>query len=322
MNCGVADSQAARNLSKVIDDVSRQNIIERDLTKAFEYFASRRIDETLCAAANMPFFDELQEDPNDVIVVSNPSASSLLQRERRRSSVSKAPTKTRQKKVPNKQQLAQRLAATQADGICPSITVLPTPMLASRPLPLLICSVGNPGSQFANTLHSAGHTVLHRLAERLGYPGFHKDRQHGNGLISKPSVSGGSGDWTLWQSTAYMNESGKGVRAAHMTWSKSIIDGEGRLVIVHDELEKPLGAVTLKTAQGLSAKGHNGLKSIISVMGNTPFVRIGIGIGRPVSRDSNDVARYVLKKMDMAEKAAVEGSIEQVIAKLKQLETT
>lgn len=118
-----------------------------------------------------------------------------------------------------------------------------------------------------------------------------------------------------------MNESGKGVRAAHMAWSKTVADGEGRLVIVHDELEKPLGAVTLKTGQGLSAKGHNGLKSIMSVMGNTPFVRIGIGIGRPVSRESNDVARYVLKKMDASEKSAMEGSIEQVIAKLKQLET-
>lgn len=270
--------------------------------------------------------EEVEEvDDGDVISdLGRPASgtSHQVRLERRRSSVTKAATKTKPNKKKHNAKNVQKLAAAvESDAFNSAATAVPKQMLASRPLPLLICSVGNPGSQFANTLHSAGHTVLNRLADRLGYPNFQKDRQHGNGLISRPSISGGSGDWTLWQSTAYMNESGKGVRAAHMAWSKNIADGEGRLVIVHDELEKPLGAVTLKTGQGLSAKGHNGLKSIMSVMGNTPFVRIGVGIGRPVSRDSSDVARYVLKKMDANEKSLVEGSIEQVIAKLKQLET-
>lgn len=271
----------------------------------------------------MPFLEELKKDDplameEEIAGLGKSTELGPQQLRRRSSSVAKPPPKpTKKKKIKNTQKLIA--AATKAGANTASSTSL-QPMLASRPLPLLVCSVGNPGSQYANTLHSAGHTVLNRLAARLGYPGFNKDRQHGNGLISKPSISGGSGDWTLWQSTSYMNESGKGVRAAHMAWSKTIADGEGRLVIVHDELEKPLGAVTLKTGQGLSAKGHNGLKSIMSVMGNTPFVRIGIGIGRPVSRESNDVARYVLKKMDASEKTAVESSVEQVIEKLKQLE--
>lgn len=261
------------------------------------------------------------DDNQDKDIDADGPKPGLHLQERRRSSITKATTKKKSKKLHNAELVQKLIAATEADGSNIPTTLPPKPMLASRPLPLLVCSVGNPGSQFANTLHSAGHTVLNRLADRLGYPGFHKDRQHGNGLISKPSISGASGDWTLWQSTSYMNESGKGVRAAYMAWAKTNSDGEGRLVIVHDELEKPLGAVTLKTGQGLSAKGHNGLKSIMSVMGNTPFVRIGIGIGRPVSRESNDVARYVLKKMDASEKMAMEGSIEQVIAKLKQLES-
>ena len=198
---------------------------------------------------------------------------------------------------------------------------LPAPMSAARALPLLVCSVGNPGAAYANTLHSAGHFVVTRLAGALGYQQFSKDRGLGNGLVSRPRISSGSGDWTLWQSTSYMNESGRGVRAAHATWSKGMsASEEGRLVVIYDELEKPLGVVTVRTVQGASAKGHNGLKSIMSVIGNTPFVRIGIGIGRPVSRDSNDVARYVLKKMDENEKTRLEGCIEEVIAKLKQLE--
>jgi len=194
-------------------------------------------------------------------------------------------------------------------------------MTTARTLPLLMCSLGNPGSTYANTLHSAGHTVLNRLAEHLGYTGFRKEREFGNGLITKPAIAGSTGDWTLWQSTSYMNESGKGVRAAYMAWAKTIPVGEeGKLVIIYDELEKPLGVVTVRTQLGASAKGHNGLKSVMSVMGSIPFARIGVGIGRPVSRQSDDVARYVLRKMVPAEKLAIEGSVEEIVKKLKQLE--
>jgi PTH1 family peptidyl-tRNA hydrolase len=118
-----------------------------------------------------------------------------------------------------------------------------------------------------------------------------------------------------------MNESGKGVRAAYQTWSRSLVGvGGGKLVVVHDELEKPLGAVSVKTQQGLSARGHNGIKSIMGVMGNVPFIRIGVGIGRPVSREQDDVARYVLRKMDAVEKSKIEASVDVVVERLKALE--
>lgn len=195
-----------------------------------------------------------------------------------------------------------------------------TPMSTGRAYSLLVCSVGNPGSLYKNTLHSAGHTVLKKLSERLGFQQFQKYRPLGNGLVSKPLATS-EGDWTLWQSTSLMNVSGKGVKTAHNIWSQGMAEGESKLVIVHDELEKPLGAVTLNTRQGASAKGHNGLKSIMATIGNVPFVRIGIGIGRPVSRESKDVAKYVMRKMTPEEKAKIEGSVEEVIAKLKELES-
>jgi PTH1 family peptidyl-tRNA hydrolase len=193
-------------------------------------------------------------------------------------------------------------------------------MAAARAVPLLICSVGNPGSTYANTLHSAGHTVLKKLSERLEFQPYQKSRPHGSGLVSKPLAPSDT-DWTLWQSTSLMNVSGKGVKAAHHTWAQDKPAGEGRLVIVHDEMEKPLGAVNLNVRQGASAKGHNGLKSIMASIGNVPFVRIGIGIGRPVSRESKDVANYVMRKMTPGERAKIEGSVEEVIAKLKELES-
>lgn len=189
---------------------------------------------------------------------------------------------------------------------------IPPQMPALPSLPLLICSIGNPGSAYAHTLHSAGHTAILRLAAHLGAPAFQKERTWGNGLVTRAPDA----DWALWQSPTYMNESGKGVRAAHSAWNQ-----QGRLIVVHDELEKPLGNVTVKTQQGLSAKGHNGIKSCLALLGGTPFVRIGVGIGRPVSRDPVDVSRYVLKKMTPAEKAKIENAVDDIVVALKKLES-
>lgn len=218
----------------------------------------------------------------------------------------------------------QKKQKQKAEKATPAVPrSLPSPpdsdMAVARAASLLICSVGNPGSAYANTMHSAGHTVLKKLAERLEFQPYQKSRPHGSGLVSKP-LGPADSDWTLWQSTSLMNVSGKGVKAAHNTWAQDKADGEAKLVIVHDELEKPLGAVNLNVRQGASAKGHNGLKSIMSSIGNVPFVRIGIGIGRPVSREPKDVANYVMRKMTPVERAKIEGCVDEVIAKLKELE--
>ena len=126
----------------------------------------------------------------------------------------------------------------------------------------------------------------------------------------------------LWQSPYFMNISGKGVYKAWKTWSGSIDEtaGKPRLVVIYDELEKALGTVTLRTDPQASAKGHNGLKSIMQHPAKPPFARIGVGIGRPESRESEDVANYVLRKMTPAEKMKVEGAVDQVIEKLREVE--
>lgn len=248
------------------------------------------------------------------ICESTTTTSSQKSRQRNKVAASDAP-------VGDSEQQSKEKASPAVPCSLPTPTPAPTPtMAATRAMPLLICSVGNPGSTFSNTLHSAGHTVMKKLSERLEFQPYQKSRPLGNGLVSKPLAPTDS-DWTLWQSTSLMNVSGKGVKTAHNTWSQDKPDGEGKLVIVHDELEKPLGAVNLNVRQGASAKGHNGLKSIMSSIGNVPFVRIGIGIGRPVSRESKDVANYVMRKMTPLEKAKIEGSVEEVIAKLKELES-
>lgn len=84
-----------------------------------------------------------------------------------------------------------------------------------------------------------------------------------------------------------------------------------RLVVLHDELESPLGRVKVKT--GGSVRGHKGLKSVLEQLGAKEFVRVGVGIGRPDSRKPEDVIRFVLRKISQEEMSAVSEAAGEVL---------
>lgn len=92
-------------------------------------------------------------------------------------------------------------------------------------------------------------------------------------------------------------------------------------MVLHDELESPLGRVKVKagSAAGSSVKGHKGLKSVVERLGAKEFVRIGVGIGRPASRESEDVSRFVLRKMSLKEMEAVKEAAGEVLGILNTI---
>jgi PTH1 family peptidyl-tRNA hydrolase len=200
----------------------------------------------------------------------------------------------------------EQITITQSSDL--SISLSSLHMSTTR---LLVCSIGNPG-QYIGTLHSAGHTVLSTLAFALSYPSFQKSRAYGNGLVSSGS------DITLWQSSSLMNVSGVGVATAWRQFVKESRGEDTRLVVVHDELELPLGQVKVRSGLA-SPKGHNGLKSIKQTLPGVDYTRIGVGIGRPESREPDIVAAYVLRKMSGSEKMKVEGCVGKVEAELRKL---
>jgi PTH1 family peptidyl-tRNA hydrolase len=206
--------------------------------------------------------------------------------------------------------------------------------------PLLVCSIGNPGSTYANTFHSAGHVLTSYVAQRKAYKPFTKGLS-GQFSVPETSTMAFAGimqgfrrtegapvtideDWTMWQSTSLMNVSGRGVQRAYTEWLQNVrrkygdAKIEGRLVVVHDELESQLGKVTVKDGTA-SAKGHNGLKSCQASLAKVKWWRVGVGIGRPESREPDVVARYVLKKMSPNEKHALENSAVGVFKALEEI---
>jgi len=99
---------------------------------------------------------------------------------------------------------------------------------------------------------------------------------------------------TLAWPRSYMNLSGRPVAALAAFYK---IPPE-RLVVVHDELDIPFGAVRLKLGGG--DNGHNGLRSITQALGTRDYYRVRFGIGRPPGR--MDPAAFVLRDFSTAER--------------------
>jgi PTH1 family peptidyl-tRNA hydrolase len=71
-----------------------------------------------------------------------------------------------------------------------------------------------------------------------------------------------------------------------------------RIVVVHDELDIPFGAIRLKLGGG--DNGHNGLRSVTAALGTRDYYRARMGVGRPPGR--MDPADFVLRDFSAAER--------------------
>jgi len=100
-----------------------------------------------------------------------------------------------------------------------------------------------------------------------------------------------------------MNESGLAVRALTRRYS---IEDPLRLVVVHDELDLPVGTVRVKRGGGTA--GHNGLKSVEAHLHSLEFLRVRIGIGRPPGRMAG--ADYVLRRPGRSESEEIAVALE------------
>jgi PTH1 family peptidyl-tRNA hydrolase len=153
----------------------------------------------------------------------------------------------------------------------------------------LVVGLGNPGPSYAGNRHNVGFMVLDLLADRVGARfKAHKGRADvvEGRLAGLPAV--------LAKPKTYMNLSGGPVASLRDFFK---VPAE-RIVVVHDELDIPYGAVRLKLGGG--DNGHNGLRSITASLGTRDYLRVRVGVGRPPGRQ--DPADYVLKDFSAAER--------------------
>jgi len=154
----------------------------------------------------------------------------------------------------------------------------------------LVVGLGNPGPAYAATRHNVGYHVADELAARMGgqFSSLKAARADVvSGLLAGRRV-------VLGRSRSYMNDSGGTVSALVKYYDIPV----ERLIVIHDELDLPLGSLRCKLGGG--DNGHNGLKSIRQSLGTGDFLRVRIGIGRPSGQ--RPVHDFVLKPFAKTER--------------------
>ncbi len=144
----------------------------------------------------------------------------------------------------------------------------------------IVVFLGNPGAKYADSRHNAGFMTADAYASKHGVK---IDRVKFKALTAVYDNDGEK--LLLMKPQTYMNLSGQAVQPAAAFYK---VPPEN-ILVVSDDISLPLG--TLRLRRSGSAGGHNGLKSIISVLGDG-FPRLKIGVGRPP--ENIDVIDWVL----------------------------
>ncbi len=162
------------------------------------------------------------------------------------------------------------------------------------PADLLVIGLGNPGTEYAGSRHNVGAEVVALLADRHG-----GRLRSGKELSLAAEVRVGPHRLALAFPQTFYNEVG---RAALALVRRHGIEDLHRLVVVHDELDLPVGKLKVKVGGGLA--GNNGLKSMKAHLHTDDFVRIRIGIGKPPGRQQG--VDHVLKRPGKADRAELD----------------
>ena len=164
--------------------------------------------------------------------------------------------------------------------------------------PCLVVGLGNPGPKYASTRHNIGQMVLDHIAHESGGTFSTARRAQAVVLEGRIGLPGADHRVILAKPTTYMNLSGGPVRALADFYGVAPED----VVVVHDDVDIPFDTIRLKRGGGEG--GHNGLRSITSALGTKDYLRVRVGVGRPVGQ--RDTADHVLAPFTSTEQKTLD----------------
>lgn len=185
----------------------------------------------------------------------------------------------------------------------------------------LIVGLGNPGEKYTNTRHNLGFETLNYFLKK--YESVEDSSWEANkkakSLTKKVKIK--KDEVLLVKPQTFMNNSGEAVASLTAYYKVK----PENVVVIHDELDLPLGKIQIKFGGGTA--GHNGLESIVKSLGTDRFVRIRMGIGKPTKVDGskfennlhNSGAHHVLDKFSENEEHEVKSMIKKVQKNLELL---
>ena len=162
----------------------------------------------------------------------------------------------------------------------------------------LIAGLGNPGVRYSYSRHNIGFLVLDALARAEG---IEINREKFGSSIGRGIVFGVP--VILTKPQTFMNLSGVAVGNLARYFGVSTED----IIVVHDDMDFSIGDIRIKTGGG--AGGHKGLISIVDHLGESEFVRIRLGIGRPAAGEMAE--GYVLERFSGNEMQMLPRTVER-----------
>lgn len=169
----------------------------------------------------------------------------------------------------------------------------------------LIVGLGNPGSRYSLTRHNIGWMVVDAFARGNDFP---KPAKRFKSAFYGPVKIDGS-DICLIRPLTYMNRSGFAVRAVMEEYEISTEN----VLAVYDDVALDLGRIRLR-AKG-SAGGHNGMRSIISMLNTDQIPRLRLGVR--TSPEINDLVEYVLEPFNKRSLPILEQVIDEAVKSLR-----
>ena len=162
-----------------------------------------------------------------------------------------------------------------------------------------IIGLGNPGKDYALTRHNVGFMAIDHLVDTLGVAALKQECslvQHGRCDIEGQAV-------VFAKPLTFMNLSGRAIAWVAQFYK---IPPE-KILVIYDDVARPFGSLRLRKKG--SSGGHNGMKSIIEVLGTQfPRLRVGIAPDHPIS----DLSSYVLGRFTLAEQHALKDVLAEI----------
>lgn len=168
---------------------------------------------------------------------------------------------------------------------------------------LLIVGLGNPGKEYENTYHNMGFNVLESFAKKFDAK---ISKSKDKALIFEGNILGEK--VVLAKPQTYMNLSGEAVVSLKNRFKPD------KILVVYDDIDVEIGNVRFRNNG--SAGTHNGMKSIVSLLGGQDFPRIRVGI-KPIEKQLN-LANYVLSRVDKSKQENINLSYDKAINLIEQ----
>lgn len=162
-----------------------------------------------------------------------------------------------------------------------------------------IVGLGNPGKEYEQTRHNVGFMVIDSLA-RGSIKSEKSSKLYWHALLKVENF-----EVVLVKPKTFMNLSGQAVLECFSKFCESKPDN---LLVVVDDVNLPLGQIRIRSKG--SSGGHNGLESIVSMLGTNDFPRLRIGVGQE-GLAGQDLTDFVLGPFAKSEKPSIEKAVDR-----------